>query len=197
MLYQLTNLYINNYEIPRQLRILLNRSLLLIIVVGLYVAHIISKKKLTFYNHKPKWNILIEMPYHSIKLSYFMIIGLVISGVTFTPFILQQEISYLKSILFFCMLFSIINATLEELIWRGIVLSTLKRYVSVIYALAITSLGFGLLHIILGIPLIVCVLFSVGGLFYGFVVIKTNSIYPAILFHMVINIGMVFSGFIL
>jgi uncharacterized protein len=42
----------------------------------------------------------------------------------------------------------------------------------------------------------ICLLFSFGGLFYGIVVVKTNSIYPAILFHFAANMGMVLSGII-
>nr|WP_280157667.1 CPBP family glutamic-type intramembrane protease [Priestia aryabhattai]MDH3131841.1 hypothetical protein [Priestia aryabhattai] len=38
--------------------------------------------------------------------------------------------------------------------------------------------------------------FSFGGLFYAFVVLKTKSIYPAVVFHFIINLGMVFNGWI-
>ncbi|WP_407637248.1 CPBP family intramembrane glutamic endopeptidase [Bacillus cihuensis] len=137
------------------------------------------------------------MPFHSIKLSYFLLIGIIISGISFIPFILQQEFSYIKSMLIFCLLFSIINATLEELIWRGFMLSSLKKYVSTTSAIIMTGIGFGLLHLAVGIPFIISLLFSFVGFFYAFVVIKTNSIYTAIIFHFVINIGMVFSGLIL
>ncbi|WP_325062699.1 CPBP family intramembrane glutamic endopeptidase [Massilibacterium senegalense] len=34
------------------------------------------------------------------------------------------------------------------------------------------------------------------GFFYALLMLKTNSIFPAIIFHFVINIGMVFSGLI-
>ncbi|WP_445486842.1 CPBP family intramembrane glutamic endopeptidase [Niallia sp. 03133] len=197
LLYQLANIFIDKFEISRELRVLINRGLLIIIIIGLSTVNLFHKKKISFFNHKVKWSNSISMPFHSIKLSYFMIIGVIISGTVFIPFILEQEFSYIKSILLFGLLFSIINATLEELIWRGIMLTCLKEYISVTNAVIITSIGFGLLHLIVGIPFIISLLFSFGGLFYGFVVIKTNSIYPAIIFHFVVNIGMVLSGIIL
>ncbi|WP_147533322.1 CPBP family intramembrane glutamic endopeptidase [Bacillus marasmi] len=137
------------------------------------------------------------MPFHSVKFSHFFLIGLIILTISFVPIIVQQELSYIESILLFNLLFSIINATLEELIWRGLMLSSLKEFVSNRSAVIITSIGFGLLHLTVGIPFIFSLLFSIGGLFYAFVVMKTNSIYPAIIFHFVINVGMVLSGLIL
>ncbi|MCK2000351.1 CPBP family intramembrane metalloprotease [[Brevibacterium] frigoritolerans] len=105
--------------------------------------------------------------------------------------------SQLKQILLFGIFFAIINAPLEEVIWRGIMLSSLKRNISTFYAVVITSIGFGLLHLAIGIPLIISLLFSFGGFFYAIVVLKTNSIYPSIVFHIVINLGMVFNGWII
>ncbi|QOR68935.1 CPBP family intramembrane metalloprotease [Cytobacillus suaedae] len=197
-MYQLINIYIeNNYEMSIELRVLLNRVLLIVIVLGLFVTQLFNKKKISFFNNKPDLDSYIVMPFHSIRLSYFMIIGLFIPVISFFPFIMQQELSYIKSIIIFCLLFSIFNATLEELIWRGFMLSNLKEYVSVTSAIIITSIGFGLLHLAVGIPFIVSLLFSFGGIFYAFVVLNTNSIYPSIILHFFINVGMVLSGFIL
>ncbi|WP_346235054.1 CPBP family intramembrane glutamic endopeptidase [Lysinibacillus telephonicus] len=197
LIYQLTNIFIDNFEISRELRILVNRGLLIIIIIGLSIVIILHKKKISFFSNKANWNSSISLPFHSIKLSYFMLIGVIITGLVFTPIMLDQEPGYIKSILVFALLFSIINATLEELIWRGLLLTSLIEYISATNAIIITSIGFGLLHLVVGIPLLISLLFSIGGLFYGFIVIKTNSIYPAIIFHFVMNVGMVFSGLIL
>ncbi|MCR6111896.1 CPBP family intramembrane metalloprotease [Bacillus sp. A301a_S52] len=197
LVYQLINSYIENYNMSKEINVLLNRVLLLIIVAGLGLVQFFRKKKISFFNRKPNFNRSIVMPFHSIKLSYFMLISLIISGISFLPFIIQQELSNIKSLIIFCLLFSIINATLEELIWRGLMLASLKDYVSIISRVMITSIGFGLLHLAVGIPLIISLLFSFGGAFYAFVVIQTESIYPAIIFHFIVNIGMVLSGLIL
>jgi uncharacterized protein len=196
-LYQLTNAYVNHFDISRELKVLINRGLLLMIFLGISIVNLLLNKKITFFNHKPKWNQSMSLPFHTIKLSYFMLIGLTISGISFLSFLLQQDPSFIKSMLLFAIVFSIINATLEEMIWRGIMLTNLMEHISVRNAVIITSIGFGLLHLVVGISFMVSLLFSIGGLFYGFVVIKTNSIYPAILFHFVVNMGMVLSGLIL
>ena len=197
LLYQLTNAVVNSFEISRELKVLINRGLLLMIFLGLCIANLSLNKKISFFNHKPKWSQSISLPLHTIKLSSFMLIGLMISGITFLPFILQQDPVFIKSILLFAILFSIINTTLEEMIWRGIMLSNLREHMSMMNAVIITSIGFGLLHLVVEIPFMISLLFSFGGLFYGMVVIKSNSIYPAILLHFVVNLGMVLSGFIL
>ncbi|MEJ9222613.1 CPBP family intramembrane glutamic endopeptidase [Priestia aryabhattai] len=122
--------------------------------------------------------------------------GLIGSATIFVPLLFVEDISYTKSFVIYGIVFSVINAILEELLWRGIMLSHLKSNLSTFYAVFITSIGFGLLHISIGIPVIMSLLFSLGGLFYAFVVLKTKSIYPAIVFHFIINLGMVFNGWI-
>ncbi|WP_376869767.1 CPBP family intramembrane glutamic endopeptidase [Bhargavaea changchunensis] len=196
-LYQLTNSFIYDFDISKEVKVLVNRGLLLMIFLGISIVNLYLNKKITFFNHKPKWSQSISMPFHTVKLSRFMLIGLIVSVIAFLPFLLQQDSAFIKSILLFAILFSIINASLEEMIWRGIMLTNLMEHISVINALIITSIGFGLLHVIVGIPFIVSLLFSFGGLFYGMVVIKSNSIFPAIALHFVVNMGMVLSGFIL
>ncbi|RTQ92700.1 CPBP family intramembrane glutamic endopeptidase [Lysinibacillus telephonicus] len=196
-IYQLINLFIDNFDMPRELRVLINRGLLIIIFTALTIVNIVHKKKISFFNNKANWGNSISLPFHSIKLSYFMLIGIIITGLVFIPIILNKEPGFIKSIFIFGLLFSIINAILEELIWRGIMLTSLIEYISVTNAIIITSIGFGMLHLVVGIPFFISLLFSIGGLFYGFIVIKTNSIYPAIIFHFVVNIGMVLSGMIL
>ncbi|WLR57757.1 CPBP family intramembrane metalloprotease [Mesobacillus subterraneus] len=129
-------------------------------------------------------------------MPHFLIHGLIGSTTIFIPLLFLGDISYTKSFVLYGISFSFINAILEEFLWRGIMLSNLKRNVSTIFAILTTSIGFGLLHLSIGIPIIMSLLFSLGGIFYAVVVLKTNSIYPAILFHFIINLGMVANGWI-
>ncbi|MEH7273264.1 CPBP family intramembrane glutamic endopeptidase [Neobacillus vireti] len=197
MIFQSALTYIETWDLSAKTKTLLNRSLLIIIVAGLVFTQLFYKQKIFIFSQVPKWNSTITLPFHTIKVSYFLIIGLAVSSTLLIPMVLNQEISDIKSMVLFGILFAIINATLEEIIWRGILLSSIRKYVSTFYAIMITSLGFGLLHISIGIPLLISLLFSFGGLFYAIVVLKTNSIYPAIIFHIVINLGMVFNGWII
>jgi uncharacterized protein len=194
---QMANHHMVGWSISKELKVIFNRSLLIVIVGGLLGAHCFMKERISLFSKLPNWNSRISMPFHTIKLPYFLLIGLIVSSTILIPPIFYQEFSYFKSTFLFAVAFSIINATLEEIIWRGLLLSSLKRNVSTFYAIVITSLGFGLLHISIGIPVMISLLMSFGGLFYAMVVFKTNSIYPSIVFHIIINLGMVFNGWII
>lgn len=196
-MFQIGSIYVDGWSISAEMKILINRSFLLFIIIGTVISLLLFKQKISIFTLLPEWRSSIKMPFHTIKLPYFLLIGLMGSSVILIPIFFHQETSYVKSIFLFGILFAVINATLEEILWRGILLSNLKENISTFYALGITSIGFGLLHLSIGIPFIICLLFSFGGLFYAIVVLKTNSIYPSIVFHMVINLGMVFNGWII
>jgi membrane protease YdiL (CAAX protease family) len=136
--------------------------------------------------------------FHSIKISTFLIIAILGNMLVFVPLIFfLNDSEQLRNLLLFGVAFSLINAFLEELIWRGRFFSILSNEVSILYALVFTSLAFGLHHIVIGIPFFAAFSFSIGGLFFALVVIKTNSIIPAVLWHFIINMCMVFSGLII
>lgn len=196
-LFQVGTLFVDEWNIATEMKVLLNRCFLLFILIATSISQLIIKKKLHFFTSLPNWKSQITMSFHTIKLPFFLLFGLIGSSTIFIPLIRYEEFSYLKAMVLFAISFSVINAVLEELLWRGIMLSSLKGDVSTYYAVFTTSIGFGLLHIAIGIPIIISLLFSVGGLFYAFVVVKTKSIYPAIVFHIIINLGMVLNGWII
>ncbi|MGM0852478.1 MAG: CPBP family intramembrane glutamic endopeptidase [Bacillota bacterium] len=196
LVFQFTTGWINEWNVSKETKILLNRSILLSILMALAVSHLISKEKIRFFTVFPNWRRRISMPSHTISTPLFLLIGLLGSSTILIPLIWSAGISDVKSVFLFAIGFAILNAILEELIWRGIILSSLIRNVSTLYAVVVTSIGFGILHISIGIPVLISLLFSFGGLFYAMVVLKTDSIYPSIVFHMVINVGMVLNGWI-
>ncbi|MCS6903544.1 MAG: CPBP family intramembrane metalloprotease [Candidatus Bipolaricaulota bacterium] len=71
----------------------------------------------------------------------------------------------------------------EELVFRGMVLCGLLARFRPTVAVTLTALVFGLIHII---PLQVLTA-SITGLFLGYLVVRTQSIYPAIVAHIVTN----------
>ncbi|RBP06195.1 CPBP family intramembrane glutamic endopeptidase [Rossellomorea aquimaris] len=196
LLFQFATGWMNEWDISKEMKIVLNRAFLLLILMSIAVSHMISKEKIRFHTRFPVWKKRFSMPSHTISLPLFLLIGLAGSCTIFIPLIWSPGISEVKSLWLFALGFTILNATLEELIWRGVMLSSLKRNVSVLYAVTVTSLGFGLLQLSIGIPVLLSLLFSFGGLFYSIVVLKTDSIYPSIVFHMVMNMGMVLNGWI-
>jgi membrane protease YdiL (CAAX protease family) len=194
--FSLMIMHIENSE----LRISLNRFSLLFVIGSLVVVSRVYKQPFR-YNHKPVWNNTISFPFiwsgfHSLKISTFLIVAISLNSLVFLPFILKQDGSFLQKVVMLAILFSVINAILEEILWRGYLLSHLQESVNDYYALLFSSIGFGLQHISLGIPLVPSILFSFGGIFFAGIVIRSKSISPSIIWHILLNLGMVFSGFI-
>lgn len=195
--FQLVNGLVADTAIQEEWRIIFNRFSLSIILAGLYMTHLLYRQPVSFFWQKPNWHAQLKLAGRVIPIFHFWITGLVVNAAVYIPLIVLQGAEKVRALLLFALLFSLINAVLEELLWRGPLFSSLLQHTSVPYAFAVTSLGFGLLHLAIGIPLAVSLLFSFAGGFYGLIVYKTNSIYPAILFHFVLNIGMVLSGWVL
>jgi len=188
---------VETLDITKEVRIILNRLFLAFIIIAVSINHLIYNKKITWYNNKPNWKNQIVLPFHKIDTFTFWVIGIVVNVIVYLFLILQKDLDSILSLFFFCLLFTLINAVFEELIWRGIMLSSLMQHTSSFHAIIMTSVGFGLLHLAIGFSLFFCLLISIAGVIYATITIKTNSIYPSIVFHMVINIGMVYSGLII
>jgi len=82
----------------------------------------------------------------------------------------------------------------EEISWRGVVLVLFMRKYSAKKSILITALGFGFFHLLnlLGgveIDFVIrqVIFGSALGFFYGYLVLRTNSLLPAMLFHFLVN----------
>ncbi|MFJ7746336.1 CPBP family intramembrane glutamic endopeptidase [Peribacillus sp. NPDC097295] len=197
LMFMVSNHLIEMIDISKEMQIILNRLFLIFIIIALVFNHRIFKKKVSWFNEKPDWNNPIVFPFHTLNIFWFWLIGIIVNGLVYLFFIVQKDLEDIQSLLLFCLFFSLINAVVEEVIWRGIMLSALKEFTSTGYAMIVTSVGFGLLHLAIGFSISFSLLISVAGVIYAVITLKTNSIYPSIVFHLVINIGMVYSGFIL
>ncbi|MFJ7858903.1 lysostaphin resistance A-like protein [Peribacillus sp. NPDC097206] len=186
----------------KELRILFSRVSLILILVPLFILSFFSKSPFIAYLKKPQWNELIYFPFiwsgfHRTSVKFFLFIALIVNTIVFTPFIIQNGWFAIKEMWLLTIIFSITNAVLEELIWRGNLLNRFSELLGEKWAVVLTSLGFGLQHYSLGIPWVTCIAFSIGGMFYGGITIKGRSVIPSILWHFIFNILMVLSGFLL
>jgi len=197
VLFMISKNYLESFAILKEIKIILNRFSLSFILVGLVLTFLFFHKKVTWYNAWPNWKNPIVLSFHTIHVFWFWIIGMVMNGIVYMVIIVQRDVENLPSLFWFCLLFSLINAIMEEVIWRGILLSALKKHTSTCYAIFVTSVGFGLLHLAIGFSFFLSLLISLAGVIYAILTLKTNSIYPSIIFHFVINIGMVLSGLII
>ena len=82
----------------------------------------------------------------------------------------------------------------EEVSWRGVMLVLFLRKYSVKQSILLTALGFGLMHfinLIIGVdPSFVIrqvILGSALGFFYGYLVLRADSLMPTMLFHFLVN----------
>lgn len=197
VIFMISNDFVGTMNISKEIKIILNRLFLVFIIIGIVFNHLLFNKKVTWHNNKPDWNNPIVLPFHKINTFWFWLIGIIVNVIIYVFFIVQKDIEYIQTLLLFCLFFSLINAVFEEVIWRGILLSALKEATSTGYAVMVSSVGFGLLHLSIGFSIFLSLFISVAGVIYALITLKTNSIYPSIVFHIVINIGMVYSGFII
>jgi len=82
----------------------------------------------------------------------------------------------------------------EEVSWRGVMLVLFMKKYSARKSILITALGFGLFHLInllggvdLNFVILQVIMGSAVGFFYGYLVLRTNSLLPAMLFHFLVN----------
>lgn len=186
----------------KELHIFFNRVSLVFILIPLFILSFFSKYPFITYWKKPKWKEFIYFPFiwsgfHQTSVISFLFIALIVNIVSFMPFMIQNGWAFIEEIWILAIIFSITNAIFEEMIWRGSLLSRFSEQLGEKWAVVVTSFGFGLQHYSLGMPWVMCIAFSIGGIFYGGVTIKSRSIIPAVIWHIALNFLMVFSGFIL
>ncbi|KON88607.1 hypothetical protein AF332_18560 [Sporosarcina globispora] len=187
--------------IQHYILMIVNRFLLLIpILLLVYISKKFNKTVISLWR-KPDWNSQIFFPFlfsgfHSLKIKYFLVIAIIVNFASFAYSILSAENSYTKDFLIFLICFSIVNGIMEELLWRGIILSRMSELSGEKAAVLFSGLAFGFSHIMLGYSFVTCLLFAVGGIFYAAITVKSRSIFPAVIWHVAMNLFMILSGLI-
>ncbi|MFE8694961.1 CPBP family intramembrane glutamic endopeptidase [Cytobacillus sp. FJAT-53684] len=180
---------------------ILSRCLLLFpITFMFYVSRKFSEKPMLYWAF-PHWHAKIAFPFiwsgfHSISIKRFLLIAISINIAIFMPFILKSNLSISFHLLLFLLFFSIINGLLEEILWRGIILTSMVNLAGEKAALLFSGMAFGLSHLILGYSIPACLGFAIGGFFYAGITIRSGSLLPAIIWHIVFNCLMIMSGMI-
>ncbi|WP_197030416.1 CPBP family intramembrane glutamic endopeptidase [Bacillus sp. UNC437CL72CviS29] len=186
----------------RELTIIVKRLCLLLVFLPFLLDALARQQRISLNWNQPQWNHTLHMPFiwkgpHQVKIYLFLIIAISINIITFIPFLLQKDLSYIQHIMLFPILFSVINGALEECIGRGILLHQFTNQFGEKWAILLTSISFGFQHYSLGFSWSVSTAFILAGIFYGGIVVKSNSIIPATIWHIVLNLLMVLSGLIL
>lgn len=91
-------------------------------------------------------------------------------------------------------LFTLVNASLEEILWRGLILPRMTSLAGGMPGLIIASLAFGFYHISLGYPLGMCLIFAIGGFYMGGTALTSKGLAATWIMHIMVNLVMVFTG---
>jgi membrane protease YdiL (CAAX protease family) len=129
-------------------------------------------------------------------LVIFAVITVVGSSFFIYSFTSNLNSSSIRILLYYGLIFSLVNSILEEWVWRGVILNQYVKWSGKVYGLIVTSLLFGMSHYDLGFSVWVCLAFSVGGFFLGGTAIRSNGIVASILMHIYMNLIFVVTGMI-
>ncbi|KOR88829.1 CPBP family intramembrane glutamic endopeptidase [Paenibacillus solani] len=180
--------------------IILSRLSLILFVMPFAITMILMREK-PLYLAKGTWVTTIHFPWifkGPLKdpIWRFMLIFLIITCALFSFFIDWGQPGLLV-LVGYALSFALINSVLEELLWRGFILSHFVSRFGVIQGLIIAGTTFGLYHYHLGFSWPVCLLFSIFGIMMGGVAIRSQGLVPVMAMHFVMNILFVLSGMIL
>lgn len=109
-------------------------------------------------------------------------------------FVFQNKIPF--TLLAFGVAFAFINAILEELLWRGLILNRTNDLYGEKIGLLAMSLAFGLYHYSLGFPISTCLVFSLGGIYFGGATLRSKGLISPIIMHISMNLLFVAVGII-
>lgn len=178
--------------------LILNRILLFLpIILVAFVVYKFNRGVLSFL-HKPSWNENTKLPFiwsgfWELSVKRFFIIGtvvyiviLLILGVNAGP--LNWHI--VGNIFFF----SILNGITIEFLWRSLFLAQIRVLIGDKGAVLVTSLSCAMFYYLLGFSLAHCLIFFVAGIFHGGITLRSNSLYPAMIWNICLTITFVFTG---
>lgn len=190
--------YFPELNVPRELKVVLSRLSLLGFLLPFFLWLVMDKPKVN-YLVRGKFTNIIHTPliWRGIKdpIWRFLLIAITVMTVSFLP-VIDFSRENLLQLLGYGLMFAIINSILEELLWRGALLSRLVNTCGEVVGLIISSIGFGLYHYSLGFSWIICMLFSICGMLLGGVAIRSAGLVPVIVLHAWMNMLFVLSGLI-
>ncbi|OAB43344.1 CPBP family intramembrane glutamic endopeptidase [Paenibacillus glacialis] len=190
--------YLNQLGLQRELIISCSRlSLIGYIIPFLFFTRI---NKMTI-NYMKMGNftetIYFPLIWHGVKDPIWRFL-LIASGTVIVSFSFVIDFSQdnIVPLLWVGILFALINSVLEEILWRGLILSRFVDELGEKWGLVVVSIGFGMYHYSIGFPWSVCALFSVFGMLLGGITIRSKGLLPVMILHFIMNILFVFSGLI-
>jgi uncharacterized protein len=156
----------------------------------LFISYVIKqfKKDINSYFQKTNLTREIQLPINIIiplgKL--LLLIGLAFVLIIGLLFMIKSGDMHWRPFLFI-LLFSTINAVLEEVLWRGIFLSKLISITNQRIGILVTSIAFGLNTTMFGFSIFISIFYMILGLFLGYITVKSKSNFPSIMAHTLVT----------
>lgn len=148
------------------------------------------------YIHLGKANTIIHFPFiwkgRKEPVWRFVLVFSVMCAILITVLVFSIKISF--EIVILGVVFTMVNATMEELLWRGLILPRTVDMVGEKQAVVITAMAFGLYHVSLGFPMWACAVFAVGGFYMGGSAIVSKGLLSPWIMHIAVNFIFVFAG---
>lgn len=192
-------IYMDNFIVSFRLSpySLVMYSQLLLLIPILIISYVIKqfKQEINPYFQKPNLTGEIQLPFSIVfSLRNFpLMICLLTTLCTIGLLLIKSEEMKWRTFLLI-LLFSSINALLEEVLWRGIILAKLITITNERLGIVVTSIAFGLNTTMFGFSLITSIIYIFLGLFFGLLTVKSNSIIPSIIVHTMITLLLIISG---
>ncbi|MEH7745580.1 CPBP family intramembrane glutamic endopeptidase, partial [Neobacillus drentensis] len=172
-------------------------SQLLLLIPILMISYVVKqfKQEITPYFHWPIFTREIQLPF-KIGFSFkrfvliFGLLAVLSIGITF---LFQVEKIQLRSFSLI-LLFASMNALLEELLWRGLLLPKLIRITNQLIGVIVTSIAYGINTTMFGFSPILCMIYIFLGLVLGCLTVKTKSVFPAMIAHTLVTTLFLING---
>ena len=161
-------------------RVLINQILFIIPILSMYYVIKRFNKRISFFLKKPE----------SSNMLYIVLL-LIFAGFSYL-LIIKDGINVFLSFI----TFSLLHAAVQEVIWRGILLTQMIKIASERTAILFTSIAFAVNTTIFGFSPAVLLLYLILGLIFGLLTTKLKRILPAIVVHTVVLLFSFLNGWI-
>jgi membrane protease YdiL (CAAX protease family) len=176
--------FIESFHLSPFSLIMLSQLLLLIPI--LMISYVVKqfKQEITPYFHRPIFTGEIQLPF-KIVFSFkrlvliFGLMAVLFIGITL---LFQKEGMHWRPFLLI-LLFALVNAVLDEVLWRGILLPKLIKITNQPIGIIVTSIAFGINTTMFGFSPMICMIYIFLGFMLAFLTVKSQSVLPAMIAH--------------
>jgi uncharacterized protein len=147
------------------------------------------------YFHQPIFTMEIHLPFRIVfSLKRFLLFCGLFAVLALLGTLLFQKEGIQWRLFLLILLFSSINAVLEEVVWRGMLLAKLIRITNQTIGIIGTSIAFGINTTMFGFSFVICITYIFLGLVLGFLTVGSRSIIPAMIVHTLVTTLLFMNG---